>query len=137
MGVENSEYHRVVHLDMDCLVLCLFDELFNRTAEVLYTEDWLMANHDESRARAGRICCSALCTLARSATSRLIATGAASRAGRLGHRLLLRRTDDSGYRPALPRTCGGSRPRSSNGVTYNNMADNPYFKEDDELCRDR
>ena len=39
-----TEYHRVLHLDMDSLILNSMDELFEDPMDCLYTEDWLMAS---------------------------------------------------------------------------------------------
>jgi alpha-N-acetylglucosamine transferase len=38
------EYHRVVHLDVDAMLLQPLDELFEQTAELVYTTDVMMAD---------------------------------------------------------------------------------------------
>ena len=47
-----TEYHRVVHLDMDSLVLQNIDELYGIDRDMVYTEDWLMASKNTKVAPA-------------------------------------------------------------------------------------
>ena len=133
------EYHRVVHLDMDCLVLQPFDELFNRTAEVLYTEDWLMANRNTKVApaqggflllRPSASTFGALRDLAQEGDWR---GGAGWGGSGIGYFF-----GGPTIQGIVPYFFSHLRPGSAEILercTYNNMADNPYFKEDDE-CRD-
>jgi len=51
-----TDYHRVVHLDMDSLVLGNMDELFSRDASLIYTCDYNMMNHEAKGWQKGAVC---------------------------------------------------------------------------------
>ena len=46
-----TEFHRVVHVDMDCLLLQPIDELFDLDVSLVYTADYNMMNDNQRRNR--------------------------------------------------------------------------------------
>ena len=136
-----TEYHRVVHLDMDSLVLQNIDELYAIDKDIVYTEDWLMASKGTKVAPAqGGFLLIRPSTEIFDHMTRLVQEGdwrgGKGAWGGSGIGFFYGGPTIQGFVPYFFKIVRPGTSMIVERCVYNNMADNPYWAGTQD-CRDK